>query len=100
MAPLNREAEEERTMYRNHFPARLLVLPVMLIALVTGLVLQPLAVAYADAPTPVSGTRMRVGPYTNVTIREAGGNTIITRDFTQVWSGGLSGTAQVQQTQI
>jgi hypothetical protein len=96
--PLNREDEEERTMNRNHFPTRRLVLPVLLIALVTALL--PQVVAYAEAPTPVSGARVRVGPFRNVTTREAGGNTIITREATQTWTGDISGTAEVQQTLV
>jgi hypothetical protein len=72
----------------------------MFIALMTAMAMLPMAVAYADEPTPVSGTRERVGPFTNVTIQEVGGNTIITRDATQVWSGGISGTAQVHVTQF
>jgi hypothetical protein len=35
-----------------------------------------------------------------VTIRQAGGNTIVTRELTQAWSGGLSGTAEVAQTTV
>ena len=79
-------------MNGKHFPLRLL-------ALVTALTILPMAVAYADAPTPVSGTRVRVGPPRNVTTREAGGNTIVTREATQEWTGGISGTAEIQVTQ-
>jgi hypothetical protein len=95
---VNREAEEERTMTRKHFSAWLLVLPALLIALVISLL--PVGVAYADAPTPVSGTRAASGPPRNVVRQEAGGNTIVTSEITQIWTGGISGTAEVQRRQI
>jgi hypothetical protein len=90
---MNREDEEELTMNRKRFSASIL-------ALVTALMVLPMAVAYADAPTPVSGTRVRVGPFRNVTTQEAGGNTIITRDGTQTWTGDISGIAEVQARSV
>jgi len=87
---MNREGKEELTMNRKHFSASIL-------ALITALMVLPMAVAFADQPTPVSGTRFRVGPFRNVTTQEAGGNTIITREATQTWTGDITGTAEVSQ---
>src|SRR5215203_50801 len=72
----------------------------LLISLVTALTLLPMAVAYADAPTPVNGTRVRVGPPRNVVREVVGGNTIITSEVTLIWSGGISGTAEIQRRQV
>lgn len=80
-------------MNGKHFSVRLL-------ALVAVLTVLPMAVAFADAPTPVSGTRERVGPVRNVVTREVGGNTIITSEITQIWTGDISGTAEVQRRTI
>jgi hypothetical protein len=82
-------------MNRTHFSTRRLMLPVMLIAL-----LLPLGVAYAAAPTPVSGSFARVGPVRNRVVVEVGGNTIVTSDLTQAWAGGISGTAEVHRRTV
>jgi hypothetical protein len=73
------------------------------VAIVIALMMLPMAVAsmaYADEPTSVSGTRQGVGPVRNRVVQEAGGNTIITSEITQVWTGGISGIAEVQRRQI
>ena len=90
---MNREDEEKLTMNRKHFSASIL-------ALVTSLMVLPMAVAFADAPTPVSGTRVGSGPPRNVVRQEVGGNTIIRSELTQIWTGGISGTAELQRRQI
>jgi hypothetical protein len=72
----------------------------LLVSLVTALLLLPLGAAHADQPTPVSGTNVRAGPPRNVTVQEAGGNTIVTSDITQAWSGGISGIAEAHRRQI
>jgi hypothetical protein len=97
---MNRVDKEELTMNGKHFSAKLKVLPVMLAALVIAVTALPMAVAHADAPTPVSGTRAGTGPPRNVVRTVVGGNTIVTRENTQVWTGGISGMAEVWVTQI
>lgn len=75
----------------------------VLISMVTALMMLPmamLAVAYADEPTPVSGTRVPLGPPRNVVREVVGGNTIVTREGTQTWTGDISGIAEYQVRQI
>jgi hypothetical protein len=75
----------------------------VVVALMAALMVLPIAVApmaYADQPTSVSGTRAAVGPVRNRVVQEVGANTIVTSEITQVWTGDISGTAEVQRRQI
>src|SRR5215217_2195530 len=81
--------------------ARRSMMKKLLVSLViTLLLLLPLAAAYAEAPTPVSGTFARVGPVRNRVVVEVGGNTIVTSEITQAWSGDISGIGQAHRRQI